>query len=56
VNSLLIGKNWKKKYQPSLLSQQRECTLSPAEQKAERNKAYDLLDTLTRSGIYKHNN
>jgi len=44
------GKTWKKKYYKSLLSGPSEIGLSTADQKNERNKAYDLLDALTRSG------
>jgi len=45
-----IGKVWTKKSQVALLAQPTEQTLSVPEQETERNKAYDLLDALSRSG------
>jgi len=45
-----IGKVWTKKSQKSLLSQPTSATLDVPEQETERNKAFDLLDALSRSG------
>jgi len=45
-----IGHVWTKKSQKSLLSVQQTETLEIKEQEEERNKAFDLLDALSRSG------
>eukprot|EP01064_Diplonema_japonicum_P032090 TRINITY_DN595_c0_g3_i9.p1 TRINITY_DN595_c0_g3~~TRINITY_DN595_c0_g3_i9.p1 ORF type:complete len:1168 (+),score=346.54 TRINITY_DN595_c0_g3_i9:34-3537(+) len=44
------GKQWKRKGQKALLSPAEEQVLDGEGQKEERNKAFDLLDSLTRSG------
>jgi len=44
------GTTWTKQSQKSLLSDPKVATLSTEEQKVERNKAFDLLDALSRSG------
>jgi len=41
---------WTKKYQKGLLSPQEEQTVLTPEQVQEKNKAFDLLDALTKSG------
>jgi len=45
-----IGKTWTKKSQEGLLGAQTEKILNIPEQETERNKAFDLLDALSRSG------
>lgn len=44
------GTTWTKKYQASLLAKPATKTLGTEEQREERNKAFDLLDALSRSG------
>lgn len=44
------GTEWQRKSQKSLLSKPSESVLGSDEHKSERNKAFDLLDALTRSG------
>jgi len=44
------GPNWSKESQANLLSSPTTAYLSPEDQAQERLKAYDLLDSLTRSG------
>jgi len=44
------GDTWTKKYQKSLLTAPTQMTLSTEEQGKERNKAFDLLDALSKSG------
>jgi len=41
---------WTRESQKGLLGQRQNFILSPTEQEQERNKAFDLLDALTRSG------
>merc|ERR1712137_796903 len=41
---------WNKKYQKALLSDPTATTLSAEDLKKEKNKTFDLLDALTRSG------
>jgi len=43
--------NWKKSFQPSLLSKPQQKSLDTSEKTDERNRAFDLLDALSRSGI-----
>ena len=45
------GKRWAKRAQKSLLSTPVSSTLAKDEQREERNRAFDLLDALTRSGV-----
>jgi hypothetical protein len=45
-----VGPTWTRKYQKSLLSASAIEELSSDEQEIERDKAFDLLDALTRSG------
>merc|ERR1712137_541800 len=44
------GTTWNKKYQKALLSDPTATTLSAEDLKKEKNKTFDLLDALTRSG------
>eukprot|EP00339_Tiarina_fusa_P029718 CAMPEP_0117035768 /NCGR_PEP_ID=MMETSP0472-20121206/25381_1 /TAXON_ID=693140 ORGANISM="Tiarina fusus, Strain LIS" /NCGR_SAMPLE_ID=MMETSP0472 /ASSEMBLY_ACC=CAM_ASM_000603 /LENGTH=748 /DNA_ID=CAMNT_0004745333 /DNA_START=1359 /DNA_END=3605 /DNA_ORIENTATION=+ len=44
------GTTWEKKYLESLLAKPTARTLNPDDLKSEKNKAFDLLDALTRSG------
>jgi hypothetical protein len=44
------GKSWTKKYQESLLAKPATSTLTNAARKDERNRTYDLVDALSRSG------
>jgi hypothetical protein len=44
------SENWKKHYKQTLLSKVQSKVLSIDEKKAERSKAFDLLDALSRSG------
>ena len=44
------GPHWSKKYLKSLLSAPADASLGPDEHGKERNKAFDLLDALSRSG------
>eukprot|EP01060_Flectonema_neradi_P035949 TRINITY_DN6758_c1_g1_i1.p1 TRINITY_DN6758_c1_g1~~TRINITY_DN6758_c1_g1_i1.p1 ORF type:complete len:918 (+),score=233.46 TRINITY_DN6758_c1_g1_i1:49-2802(+) len=46
-----MGDRWSKRYQKGLLSKQETSKLGANEQKAEHKKAFDLLDSLTRSGV-----
>merc|ERR1712130_825714 len=41
---------WKRQRQANLLSKAENRTLSSQDQKSEKNKAFDLLDALSRSG------
>mmetsp|Transcript_232 Transcript_232/g.438 ORF Transcript_232/g.438 Transcript_232/m.438 type:complete len:862 (-) Transcript_232:69-2654(-) len=43
--------NWKKTFYKSLLSKESETTLAQGDRVKEHNKAYDLLDALSRSGV-----
>jgi hypothetical protein len=45
-----IGEHWTKTSYPSLLAGSSVTTLSADEQKQEQNKAFDLIDALSRSG------
>eukprot|EP01062_Namystynia_karyoxenos_P072274 TRINITY_DN682_c0_g1_i7.p1 TRINITY_DN682_c0_g1~~TRINITY_DN682_c0_g1_i7.p1 ORF type:complete len:992 (+),score=416.86 TRINITY_DN682_c0_g1_i7:116-2977(+) len=45
-----IGDGWKKKSQAGLISDMKETTLGQAQQRTERDRAFDLLDALSRSG------
>merc|ERR1712137_300973 len=42
--------NWNKKFLKALLAKPTETTLSPEDLRKEKNKTFDLLDALTRSG------
>jgi hypothetical protein len=42
---------WTKRYKESLLAAECEVVLDAEKQKDEKNKAYDLLDALTKSGM-----
>jgi len=44
------GKTWNKHYQKALLAAPSQMTLQRDDQRKEREKAYDLLDALSRSG------
>lgn len=44
------GKIWTKKFQKDLLSETKEETLNDDKQETEKDKAFDLLDALSRSG------
>ena len=44
------GDRWTKKSQKSLLSKLASSALGSTEQKSEKDKAFDLLDALSRSG------
>merc|ERR1712060_498508 len=44
------GSSWIKRSQPGLLAGPESSALGIAEQKAEKNAAFDLLDALTKSG------
>lgn len=44
------GKIWTKKFNENLLADQSTTTLTTEQQKTEKNRAYDLLDAITRSG------
>uniref|UniRef100_A0A6B2KX34 Uncharacterized protein n=1 Tax=Arcella intermedia TaxID=1963864 RepID=A0A6B2KX34_9EUKA len=52
LHSVIIsaGPTWNKKFRKSLLSKESEETLAKEEQEEERDKAFDLLDALSRSG------
>jgi len=45
-----MGTSWSKQYQQSLLSSMQSTTLYESDLVTERNKAFDLLDALSRSG------
>jgi hypothetical protein len=45
------GESWTKKHNLNLLSKQQQSILTSDVKKAERNKAFDLLDALSRSGV-----
>jgi len=47
---LRLGGDFSKRYKPSLLANVRAMVLGTEDQKEEKNKAYDLLDSLSRSG------
>ena len=47
---------WSKKYKRNLLSKLDQKSLSLDEKKSERNKAFDLLDALSRSGVVSMSN
>jgi len=47
---LTVGESWTKNYQKALLATPSTLTLSIEDQEKERNKAFDLLDALSRSG------
>eukprot|EP01128_Nolandella_sp_AFSM9_P006116 TRINITY_DN3077_c0_g1_i1.p1 TRINITY_DN3077_c0_g1~~TRINITY_DN3077_c0_g1_i1.p1 ORF type:complete len:991 (+),score=265.41 TRINITY_DN3077_c0_g1_i1:35-2974(+) len=44
------GNSWSKKFQKTLLSKPESTSLGTGEQGTEKNKAFDLLDALSRSG------
>jgi hypothetical protein len=44
------SENWTKKHQKNLLTKLQAATMSSDDQRAERNKALDVLDALSRSG------
>merc|ERR1712127_428472 len=46
----MLGQTWAKKEQRGLLSALEQVTLGEAAQRAEKDKAFDLLDALSRSG------
>ena len=46
-----VGSTWTKKYQKALLAEPASETLSKDKQESERNRAFDLLDALSRSGV-----
>ena len=48
--SIQDTKDWKKTYQKTLLTPQEQKYLSTEEKRQEKNKAFDLLDALSRSG------
>uniref|UniRef100_A0A6B2KXG2 Uncharacterized protein n=1 Tax=Arcella intermedia TaxID=1963864 RepID=A0A6B2KXG2_9EUKA len=50
-NIITFGQNWSRKFQKALLAQPSEENLGVNEQLKERNKAFDLLDALTKSGL-----
>ena len=45
-----VGEQWQKKSQPNLLSPIQNSDMRSEEQKMEKNRAFDLLDALSRSG------
>lgn len=45
-----VGEYWKKKHQPNLLSPFQSSQIGLDEQTKEKNRAFDLLDALSRSG------
>ncbi len=45
-----VGKEWNKKFQKALLAKAESETLSKEAHRKEKNKAFDLLDALTKSG------
>lgn len=45
-----IGETWSKTFQKSLLSEPENTQVYSSEQEKEKNKAFDLLDALTKSG------
>lgn len=49
-----IDNEWEKKYFKSLLATQQTTVLNTDQQQSERNKAFDLLDALTKSGMQQH--
>jgi len=48
--TISVGNTWQKKFQKKLLSPPAETSLSADELHTERNRAFDLLDALSRSG------
>ncbi len=48
---LTAGKVWNKRFKKGLLSDFSTTTLQKAEQKLEKQRVYDLLDALTKSGV-----
>merc|ERR1712228_656951 len=48
---LNVGPSWMRKRSESLLLQPKSESLSSSKKKAERNKAFELLDALSRSGF-----
>ena len=46
-----VGANWTKKYQKALLAPPATDYLDKTKQESERNRAFDLLDALSRSGV-----
>mmetsp|Transcript_28390 Transcript_28390/g.69103 ORF Transcript_28390/g.69103 Transcript_28390/m.69103 type:complete len:970 (+) Transcript_28390:77-2986(+) len=47
---LIVGEEWQRSAQKALLGKPTESTLNQEDQKAEKNKSFDLLDALSRSG------
>ena len=45
-----FGDQWSKKFKKTLIQPVQTCGVGPDEQKTEKNKAFDLLDGLTKSG------
>jgi len=50
-NIISFSQNWSRKFQKALLAQPDEENLDVQRQLIERNKAFDLLDALTKSGL-----
>ena len=46
-----VGSDWEKKYQKALLAAPATEYLDKTKQESERNRAFDLLDALSRSGV-----
>jgi hypothetical protein len=47
---VLLGEVWRKKFQKALLAKPSETSLGKDELRTEKNKAFDLLDALSKSG------
>jgi hypothetical protein len=47
---VLLGEVWRKKFQKALLAKPTETSLGKDELRTEKNKAFDLLDALSKSG------
>jgi len=47
---LLLGETWRKKFQKALLAKPSETSLGQDGLRSEKNKAFDLLDALSKSG------
>jgi len=50
TSKLNVGDTWEKASQPNLLSKKQTRNVQPPQQRSEKNKAFDLLDALSRSG------